>query len=103
MDEFFREIYVENWYKNENKLKEFIKHFMENFSSDSEYERDDDAHKGGYESSESGRYTGTTEFKGEEVFTWSSSGDSSDFGGTIKNVNKLYKEIKDFLTMIMYM
>ena len=106
MDNFFRNLDsndYENWHKKEDKIKEVVGNFMSDFSSDSEFERDDSAHRGGYEDSSSGSYSGTTDFKGEEVFSWSSGGDGYDFSGSTDNVNMLYKEIKDYLTMVLYM
>jgi len=103
MDDFFGGINDEDWYKKEDKIKEIVGNFMSSFSSDSEFERDDSAHRGGYEDSSSGSYSGTTDFKGDEVFSWSSGGDGYDFSGSTDNVNMLYKAIKDYLTMVLYM
>ena len=103
-DDFFTQLYDnDDWFKDENKIKEIVKHFMSNFSSDSNFERDDDAYRGGYEDSSSGSYNGTVDFKGTEVFSWSSGGDGYDFGGSLDNAEMLYKEIKDYLTMVLYM
>ena len=106
MDDFFRDLDpkdYENWHKKEDKIKEVVDHFMSDFSSDSEFERDDDAYRGGYEDSSSGSHNGTVDFKGTEVFSWSSGGDGYDFSGSLDNADMLYKEIKDYLTMVLYM
>jgi hypothetical protein len=92
-----------NWHKKEDKIKKVVENFMSDFSTDSEFEEDEYAKKYDYESPESGSYSGTTDFKGNEVFSWSSGGDGYGFGGTVKHVDLLYKEIKDYLTMIIYM
>lgn len=84
----------------EDKIKEVVEKFMSDFSTDSEFERDTAAHRGGYEDSSSGSYSGTTDFKGQKVFSWSSDGDGYDFGGSTDNVDMLYKAIKDYLTML---
>jgi hypothetical protein len=106
MDNFFREMAgndYENWHKKEDKIREVAEFFMSNFSTDSEFERDMGAYRGGYEDNDSGSYSGTTDFKGKKVFSWSSGGDGYGFGGGVDNVEMLYKEIKDYLTMILYM
>jgi hypothetical protein len=101
-DSFFSGMYDTDWHKNEDKITEIAENFMSNFSSNSDFERDSDAYSGGYEDSSSGSYSGTTDFKGEEVFSWSSGGDGYNFSGTVDNVEMLYKEIKDYLTMVLY-
>ena len=106
MDDFFGDLDpkdYENWHKKEDKIKEVVGNFMSDFSSDSEFERDDSAYRGGYEDSSSGSYSGTAHFKGTEVFSWSSGGDGYDFSGSLDNADMLYKEIKDYLTMVLYM
>ena len=100
---FFSKLYDTDWHKKEDKIKEVVDHFMSDFSSDSKFERDMDAYRGGYEESDSGSYEGTAHFKGTEVFSWSSGGDGYDFSGSLDNVDMLYKEIKDYLTMVLYM
>lgn len=101
-DNFFRDMYEQDWHKNKKKIEEVVKYFMDYFSSDSKFEKDDDAYRGGYESSESGSYEGSVDFKGTEVFSWSSGGDGYNFSGSMDNVEMLYKEIKDYLTMVLY-
>lgn len=106
MDNFFQDLDsddYETWHKKEDKIREVVKNFMSDFSSDSEFERDDSAYRGGYEDGSSGSYSGTTDFKDKEVFSWSSDGDGYNFSGSVDNVDMLYKEIKDYLTMILYM
>jgi len=106
MDNFFQDLDpkdYENWHKKEDKIKEVVDHFMSNFSSDKKFERDMDAYRGGYEESDSGSYEGTADFKGKEVFSWSSGGDGYGFSGSLDNADMLYKEIKDYLTMVLYM
>lgn len=93
----------ENWHKKEDKIKEVVDHFMSDFSSDKKFERDMDAYRGGYEDNDSGSYEGTADFKGTEVFSWSSGGDGYNFSGSLDNAEMLYKEIKDYLTMVLYM
>jgi hypothetical protein len=101
-NDFFSGMYDTDWHKKEDKITEVVENFMSNFSSNSDFERDSDAYSGGYEDSSSGSYSGTTDFKGEEVFSWSSGGDGYNFSGTVDNVEMLYKEIKDYLTMVLY-
>ena len=102
-DSFFMGMYDEDWHKKEDKIKEVVENFMSDFSTDSSFERDTDAYRGGYEDSSSGSYSGTTDFKGQKVFSWSSDGDRNDFGGSTVNMDMLYKAIKDYLTMLIYM
>lgn len=105
MDDFFRDLApqdYENWHKKEDKIKEVVGYFMSDFSSDSEFERDEnDSYR--ELSYDSGSYSGTAHFKGTEVFSWSSGGDGYDFSGSLDNADMLYKEIKDYLTMVLYM
>jgi len=103
-DRYFSDFYDdEDWYKKQDKISQLAKSFVSDFSSDKEFERDMEAYYGGYEESDMGKYSGTTYFKNEEVFSWSSGGDGYDFSGSTDNVNMLYKEIKDYLTMVLYM
>jgi hypothetical protein len=101
--EFFSNVCCANLYKNEEQIREVAEFFMSNFSTDSKLERDMDAYRGGYEDQDSGSYSGTTYFKGKKVFSWSSGRDGYGFGGGVDNVEMLYKGIKDYLTMILYM
>jgi hypothetical protein len=101
--EFFSKLYDTDWHKKEDKIKEVVGYFMSDFSSDKKFERDMDAYRGGYEESDMGEYSGTADFKGTEVFSWSSGGDGCGFGGSLDNTDMLYKEIKDYLTMVLYM
>jgi len=101
--EFFSKLYDTDWHKKEDKIKEVVGYFMSDFSSDKKFERDMDAYRGGYEESDMGEYSGTADFKGTEVFSWSSGGDGYGFGGSLDNTDMLYKEIKDYLTMVLYM
>jgi hypothetical protein len=106
MDNFFQDLDPRgdgNWHKQEDKIKEIVGYFMSDFSSDKKFERDMDAYRGGYEESDMGEYSGTADFKGTEVFSWSSGGDGYDFSGSLDNADMLYKEIKDYLTMVLYM